>query len=471
MWYKVNGGGFMFNEEDKEKIHRALSDAPDWQTKSGFTGNKRKNVHTKVGKNKRRTAHLSNKQRKKLMALHQKVDDIFVSLSKITRKEEGKLTKKDMRKGKNVNEGAWGVHSNDTYVKYEKNCKAFVKWCMEKYSINSLDEIRPGMYVTFIEDMTRGIKVNGKQGETFEYSPKTIGSYISAIEKMVEGARENGHKNLVKLGSDNIRDKIDGFRENYSKKNYKRGKNVNGRLGYSLREAQTITKKAYELSPFYGAMYEVLTFAGPRLDELRGVKWRQLDLENNRIYLDDPNQTKGSRPRFIPIPEKTSAKLKELMDVAQPQNTDTRIWGSKLTEASLRKLTKHCCSEGKIGYSGIHDFRRSAVEYHMRELKKEYEKKGLTKADIVNRILDHVGVDDRLNPIVPKTVKNGYITITRKDGTTFRKAKREVVEGEFERKYRFEELITHRIDFLMNTLIAETLGHNRTDSTSPYKNG
>ncbi|HDR7220620.1 TPA: site-specific integrase [Bacillus cereus] len=246
---------------------------------------------------------------------------------------------------------------------------------------------------------------------------------------------------------------------------------MNGRLGYSLREAQTITKKAYELSPFYGAMYEVLTFAGPRLDELRGVKWRQLDLENNRIYLDDPNQTKGSRPRFIPIPEKTSAKLKELMDVAQPQNTDTRIWGSKLTEASLRKLTKHCCSEGKIGYSGIHDFRRSAVEYHMRELKKEYEKKGLTKADIVNRILDHVGVDDRLNPIVPKTVKNGYITITRKDGTTFRKAKREVVEGEFERKYRFEELITHRIDFLMNTLIAETLGHNRTDSTSPYKNG
>ncbi|MCC2425451.1 tyrosine-type recombinase/integrase [Bacillus wiedmannii] len=461
----------MFTEEEKEKTRRALSDKPNWETKSGFTGNRKKNVHKTVGKNKRRTGHLSNKQRKKLTALHNEVDKIFVSISHITKKEEGKLTKKDMRKGKNANQGAHGVHGNKTYEKYKSNCKTFVKWCYQNYNIQSLNDIRAGMYIEFVEDMTKGIKVNGKENETFDYSSKTIGSYISGIEKMTEGAKKNGFDKLEKLGSDNIREKINTFRENYSKKDYKRGKNVNGKLGYSLREAQVIAKKGNELSPYYGAMLEVLVYSGPRLDELRGVKWRQLDLENNRIYLDDPNQNKGGRPRFIPIEEKTSQKLKEIMDTVQPSNKDTRIWGSKITESGLRKLIKHCCAEGKVGYSAVHDFRRSAVEYHLKQLKKEYKKGNLTKEEVAQRILDHVGVDDRLNPMVQKKVENGYLTIKRKNGTTFRKKDWKPVPGEYERKYTMEKLMTHRIDFLMNTLVSEVLGHNRSSATSPYKNG
>lgn len=469
------GGGLMsfFTEEDKENIRRAMSERPDFKTKSGFTGNKRKNVNKTVGKNKRRTAHLTNKQRKKLTSLHKQVDNIFISISHISSKDqEDKLTKKDMYKGKNRNEGAYGVHSIKTFNKYKSMSKTFVKWCYQNYeNIEHVSDIKPGMYIQFIEDMVAGKKINGKEGETMEYSPKTVGAYISAVEKMCEASNQQEFERLGRLEADNIREKIDEFRSNYQKKEYKRGKNVDGRLGYTLREAQTVTKKAYELSPYYGAMFEVLTYSGPRIDELRDIKWRQLDLENNRIYLDDPGQTKGGRPRFVPIPEKTSQKLKELVDTAQPSNLDTRIWGSNLTEASIRKLAQHCCKEGKIGYSGIHDFRRSAVEYHMRQLKKDYEKGKLTREQIVQRILDHVGADERLNPIVPKKKRDGYRTVTLKDGTTKRISNWVDVPGEFERKYTFEKLNSRRIDFLMNTLIAETLGHNRSDSTSPYKNG
>lgn len=446
----------MFSNEEIEKIHRALSVEPNFETKSGFTGNKKKNVHIKIGQKRRKTDHLTNKERKKLASLHKKVDEIFISISHVSRKEEGKVTKKDMQKGKNRNEGAYGVHSNAGFEKYKKMSKTVVKYCFEKYGINSLNDIKPGMYISFIEDMTKGIKVNGKEGETFDYSPKTIANYITSVEKMCEGAKNADCERLAKLSADNVRDKVDSFRKKYSKKEYKRGKNVDGRLGYQLREAQTIAKKAHELSPYYGTMFDVLTYASPRVSELRKIKWRQLDLENNRIYLDDPNQTKGARPRFVPIPEKVSQRLQALKDVVNPSNLDSRIWGKNLSEGDVRNLAKHCCSEGKVGYSGIHDFRRAAVEYHQRELKKQYKKGTLTKEQLVDKILDQVSADPKLNPMVPQMKKvNGKWIET----------------GEMEPRYTKEKLMGRRIDFLMNSYIAQLLGHNRTDSTSPYKNG
>lgn len=462
-----------FNDEDKENIHRAMSGNPNFKTKSGFTGNKRTIAHKTVGKNKRRTAHLTNKERKKLNSIHKQVDTIFVSISHISSKDqEDKKTKKDMYKGKNRNEGAHGVHSINSFKKYKSMCKTFSKWCFEKYEqVQHVADVTPNMYIQFIEDMIAGKKINGKEGEMKDYSPKTIGAYISAIEKMCESSNQQEFERLGRLEADNIREKINTFRSNYQKKEYKRGKNVDGRLGYTLREAQTIAKQAHKLSPYYGTMFEVLTYSGPRIDELRDIKWRQLDLENNRIYLDDPGQTKGGRPRFVPIPEKTASKLQELVDTVDPSNKDTRIWGSNLTEASIRKLAQHCCKEGKIGYSGIHDFRRSAVEYHMRQLQKDYEKGKLSREQIVQKILNHVGIDERLNPIVPKKKRDGYITVTKKDGTTKRISNWVEIPGEFERKYTEEKLSSRRIDFLMNTLISETLGHSRSSATSPYKNG
>lgn len=446
---------FMFNNDEVTKIHRALSDQPNFETKSGFTGNKKgKNVKMKIGQKRRKTDHLSNKERKKLMSLQKKVDEIFVSISHVTKKSDDKLTKKDMQKGKNRNEGAFGVHSNAAFTKYKSMSKTVVKYCFEKYGIESLNDIKPGMYITFIEDMTQGKKVNGKEGETFNYSPKTIAAYITAVEKMAEGGKQNGCDRLTKLSAENVRKKVDSFRTNYDKKEYKRGKNVNGKLGYGLREAQTITKRAYELSPFYGTMYDVLTYSCPRMEELRKIKWRQLDLEHGRIYLDDPNQTKTNRPRFVPIPPKVVERLQSLKDVVNPSNLDSRIWGKNLSANDVRNLTKHCCSAGKIGYSGVHDFRRAAVEYHVRELKKDYKKGRVSKEDVVDRFMEHVMMNPKLNPMITRKVKvdGKWIEIT-------------------EPKYTKEKLMKRRIDFLINSVISQLLGHNRTSATSPYKNG
>lgn len=481
--------------EEMSKLERAFSDKPNYKTKTGFTGNKKRKDEKKdwvVGKKRRKTDHLTNKERKTLASLHKQVDDIFVAASFISHKSKDKVTKREMRKGKNNNLGVEGIHGEKTFEKYKSMSNTFVKYCLEHYEIKHIGEIKVGMFHDFMEDRMKNGKENGEK-----YSAKTINQYKSAILKMAQEANKAGKEfeNLERIADPNVEKKFNEMKVTYEVKygrdDYKRGKNHEGKLGYSLKEAQKIAKKANEMSAYHGAMYEVLTYASPRHEELLKIKWRQIDTENNRIYLDDPNQTKTARPRFIPIPKATSQKLQALMDSDYVKNPDTRVWGSRMTQDDVYNLTKHLCKEAHVGYGGIHDFRRSSVEYHQREIMKDYEKGKISKEDLANRFMAHVEFDPKLNPIEPKKEKvrdeNGkivYVPRLNKDGSPRytkigkpmmqakwdykRDAERKIIEGP---RYSKEEVMEWRIDKLVNSIVSQILGHNRTDATSPYKNG
>ena len=65
----------MFTPEELKKLEQAFSDRPNFKTHSGYTGNKKskaERAEMKIGNKRRRTDHLSNKERKQLVALRKK---------------------------------------------------------------------------------------------------------------------------------------------------------------------------------------------------------------------------------------------------------------------------------------------------------------------------------------------------------------------------------------------------------------
>jgi len=231
-------------------------------------------------------------------------------------------------------------------------------------------------------------------------------------------------------------------------------------------------KRAGEFSVYHQSMIEVLAYAGPRIDEFRRLKWKHVDFENNKIALYDPNMTKGARPRFVPIPAETSRKLKEIYNLGLHKSDSQRIWGSRMYEKDIRNFIKECARRGHVKYSAVHDFRRHAVSYHIKQI----EKQKLTKLQVAQGIMNHVSGDPRLNPIVvkqdPKRDKKGNIIYkTKKGGQRYpamepRMENGQVVTGP---KYTLTELMERRFDYLKNVYVAQILGHNRSDSTSTYK--
>lgn len=476
-----------FSMDELAKFERALGDQPNWETVSGYTGNKRKNRIRKISKKQRKTDHLSNKGRRELFQLQKQVDNIFISNSHIKHKSEEKDTKKEHKKGENNNAGANGIHSNNTYKKYKSVCNTFVKYCYEHYSIGHLSEIKPRMYLDWLRELAENPNI----------AAKTVSTYVSAVRKMAEGAEKMGktYERLTRLNEQSINKHVQHIKETYDvtyrKKDYKRGKNENGTLGYSYREAQKITKKAYNLSPYYGLLYDTFTHAGLRHEEALKTKWSQIDTENNRIYLTGDNHTKGNRARFVPIPSHLSEKFQALMESDLVQNPDTRIWGSRLTKNDVYALTKNFCREAHVGYGAVHDFRRAAVEYQTREIKRAVKSGSITRSDLQKHFIAHVSIDPKLNPIVVKKERerdeNGnivYLPVLDRngnqryhaDGRPRRRAKwvpKKDAEGRTvrDRKYTPEEIAEWRMDKLINSVVSQFLGHNRTDVVGVYRNG
>lgn len=447
------------NEKDIEQLQRAFSKSPNYKTKSGYSGNNKTAKERKEAKQKkkqltakqRKLDDLTRPERNKLWVLHDQVNDMFVKHSKVTRKTEGKETKIDFKQGLKA-EGIW---SSSSYESNLKKAKTFVKYCVTEHGIEELRDIRPGMLADFIR---YNISKNN--------SAKTISAYVTAAKKLGEFGGKEGLKRLKKLGASKS---VQELVPDYSAEEYRRGK----KDGYSITDVQVMSKKAGEhFSPLHKAAIEVLGYSGTRLDEFRKVKWNHLDFENNRIYLTDPGMTKGSRPRFVPVREETMQLLKEIKDLNLHSDDNERIWGSKMSEKQTRQFVKECARLGKRGYAAIHDFRRSTVKYWMREQEKEFKQNKLDKKGLVDKIMAHVGVDERLNPLIKvypakrdehgnimwKTVRKG-VRIPMEDKTQ---------EPTLTRKYVREDLMERRIDFLKNLHLSQILGHNRTDVTYIY---
>lgn len=450
------------NQEDREKLERAFSKNPNYKTGSGYTGNKKtisekrqlKNKKKVLTEKQRRLDELSRKQKRTYWKLQNELEQMFQNNSKVTRKREGKETKKDVKKGLKAD----GIWSNNTYKNYLTKSKTFLKFCVKNYGITRFGELKPSMVVDF---MQYHIDKNS--------SPKTMGGYRNAILKMAEFGQKEGIQRMAKLDSKTAHMLI----PEYNREEYRRGKQG----GYSVKDVQVMAKKAGEhFSPLHKVAIELFGFSGPRMDEFRKIKWRHLDFEYNRVYMAEQGMTKGNRPRYLEVPEKTMQQLKEIKDQNLYSDENERIWGSRMTENDVRNFIKECSRLGKRRYSGVHDFRRSCVEYNERKIAKEEKQlknRDAFKEKLVNQIMDAVGVDERLNPLIkvypPVLDENGkQVYKHRKNGSRyplFDKSK----PPEIKRKYIKEELIKKRIDYLKDVRISLLLGHNRPDISSVYR--
>ncbi|MDA1542659.1 hypothetical protein PDJ94_27490, partial [Bacillus cereus group sp. TH244-1LC] len=98
-------------DDELEKIQRAMSKNPGYRTSTGYTGNaKEKNkVKHKATAKQRRIDHLSRKQKRELWNVQNEFNKMWERNSNISRKEEGKITKKDVKDGVSA-EGVWSVN-------------------------------------------------------------------------------------------------------------------------------------------------------------------------------------------------------------------------------------------------------------------------------------------------------------------------------------------------------------------------
>lgn len=449
------------NEEELKKLQRAFEKNPNYKI-PGYTGNKKTVKERKMNKRKkkvltdkqRRMDGLSRKKKRTYWKLQNELDQMFQKNSKISKKEEGKETKADVKRGLKA-EGIW---SNNTYKNYLTKSKTFIKFCVDRYGITRFGELKPSMVVDF---MQQHVDKNS--------SSKTMGGYRNAILKMAEFGVKEGIQRMAKLDSATAHQMI----PQYSRDEYRRGK-TKGYVGYSIKDVQVMAKKAGEhYSPLHKAAVEVFGYSGPRMDEFRKIKWEHLDFKNNRIYMVEENMTKGNRPRFLEIRQETMNLLKEIKELNLHSDDRERIWGSRMTENDVRGFMKNCSRLGKRRYSGVHDFRRSMVEYKTREMEKGLRQGKLDKEKLVDLIMEHVGADPRLNPMIevkaPKLDKNGNRMFKKgRNGNyypIFDKTKPSILKP----KYTKEELMKRNIEHIKNVRISLLLGHFRPDISSVYK--
>lgn len=452
------------SEEEIKQIERAMSRKAGYKTSTGYTGNRKSVKERKQKRNKKRfysakqrqLDDMSRKQRNDFWSLQEELDAMFQENSEVSRKKDDKDTKADVKKGLKA-EGIWSV---STYENYFKKSKNFLKYCVKEHKVKKFGDIKPRMVVCFIE---KHIAANS--------SSKTISGYMSAIKKMSEFGVKEG---IVSMGN-LISTKAQKLTPEYSSDEYRRGK-ING---YSIKDVQVLAKKAEEnFSPLHRAAIEVFGFSGPRMDEFLKIKWNHLDFENNKIYLTDPNMTKGSRPRFVPANPKTMELLKQICDLNLHKDDNERIWGSRMDADDVRAFIKECARQGNTKYSGVHDYRRSCVQYHSRKMEKELKEGKLDKEKIVDLIMDHVSVDLGGRRIIkkkfPKRDKNGKIIYKRREDGKRTNHPIMVNKDEngnivMQHRYVKEELMEKRIDFIKNLYLSQILGHNRTDITAIYK--
>lgn len=369
--------------------------------------------------------------------------------------------------GKLFDEYIKTISTKKTYV---KRIKTFIKWNVINKGINRLGDIDEKSTTDFFQLLAANIGTSKDK-----YSTKTFDSYLDGVHKYfhavytapgdaktkIEGKSFGGRiKSAEGLKNREFRDELRGMSPNYSSADYKRGK----KDGYSSRDARVISKKSETLDIEKQLIVAILVMTGARNEELRNTTLDCFDKSNRNFRMLNPHMNKQNRPRVVvDVDEKLFdlvEKYKEVSDVVP----NTKIF-EKYTEDDVREIIRECCSAGKIGYSGVHDLRKSYLEIEEKKMMKSVLKGELNKEQIVDKIMNQVNIDERLNPLVPKTDWVSKYKKGKRAGY-----RRKIIKPiEMVRKFDKEELMKTNIENLVDLYIAEQLGHNKIDTNMEYR--
>ncbi|WP_419956561.1 tyrosine-type recombinase/integrase (plasmid) [Neobacillus niacini] len=406
--------------------------------------NHKKEKHKPTDK-QRKIEHLSKEQKKELRELQLQMGSMIQKNTHITaskNKDENTLTKQDMKKGNNMNQGVDGIHSVGYRSDILKVSNQFIKFCYEVHGIKELKHIKPRMAEEFCRE-----KMENK-----EWTARTLGTRVGHLKKIGESASKSGIKHFSRLVTQNT----ENLKQEYkaSKASRTRGKKANGD-GLSLREARVIAKHAGDLyGPMGRVMVDVLTEAGPRAQELMTLKWEHFDFANNTMSMTQKNMNKNGRPRIIEdLSPKTLQKLQDIYESGLFKNPKQTIFRSHFhSEKGVRKVIEEAAHSGRVANLAIHAFRNATKEYQTKNFKKElkkmqtqYGKRDGTKRFkemMAEKMLRYVGIDNKLNPVINKATG--------------------------ERKYTYEKLMNRRSDRVINDTVSQIFGHNRRNVLSEY---
>jgi len=403
-------------------------------------------------------AEFTGKQVKELNFLQQQVAESIQNSSFITpARQTERVTKKDLKKGRNGNLGIDGLIGEVTQKNTLKKGEELVKWAHRNFGIEHLRDLKPHMVQSYLDEKVD----NG------HWTPKTLKTYLSTLRKFAECN--------VRLGIESHKNLLNDYHEAVKKRHQDTGVKTRGRKAdgssMTLRDAQVLAKHAEKIgSPLESAMLRVLISGCPRADELLKIKFSDIDFENCKIDLTQKNLAKNGRPRHINIDEATTQQLKDLWDTGLFKNPRQNIFGSHFgSQDNVRAFVKDCARSGKVAYLGVHAFRNASKEFWTKEL----EKKGKTmdktafKEFLANKILDFVAADPQLNPMVPKkeakTDGNGKILRNPKGFRILQS-----VPGEFEPKFTYEKLLKDSPEKLIKSFLSQQFGHNRRNVIDQY---
>lgn len=422
------------------KLHQVINKTQQKRKKS--TGN------VKRTDKQRRIDHLDEQQQKNFEKLRLQLgrmilDNTFIE-SKRKKKNEDVMTKKDMQKSGNVKDGFLGIHSEKYLKDVLDTTNQFIKYCIETENIKNLRDIKPRMAEAYCRSKI----------ENAEWSFRTLQTKTGHLQKIAESASKRGLMKFKKLVNNNTLKLQEEFKpQGTRKENRKRNRKADGST-MTVREARVISKhmESGEYGIFGKATVDFLTESGLRAEEIMKLRWSDIDFDNNIIYLMRQNMTKTGRERIVmSVSDKTLKTLDEIRNVIGIKNGNQTVFRHIYKNAeNLRRSIKTAAKQGKVAYLGLHAFRSASKEYQKKQLEKT-RKKYITqygqkqgkveyKKFLVNRIMKHVSISGKLNPMM----NNGKL------------------------RYNEETLLNKRLDRLEHDVLTQNYGHNRRSVLSQY---
>lgn len=431
---------FGFTSEERSLLDRCTSK---------IENNKRKKESAKSRKeqsNKQRQMdHLTSKQRRTINNLRNEMMQYLLAnkVSNSNNKKEEKRTKESLKKGRNSNQGSYGIHSQGYLEDVMGTAATLIKFCVEKYDIQQLRQIKSSMVTAYIE---QGVFDKG-------WAYGTAGTYIGHIKKIGESCykKMNNYKKLV---TEPTMQMYKSTKPNGTElENRTRNRKKDGST-YTLREARIITRHLEkEFGPYGKALGNMLMEGGFRSEEIRKMKWKDIDADVKVVDLTRDNVTKNSRPRIVTsVSSDTINLLMNIKGYMGVKNDEERIFGRLFTSVkSVNNALERACRSGKVAYLGAHAFRSVSKEYQTKQLngiRKEFTKDfGGKYGDkeykkwLAKEILEHVGADPSLNKI-------------GKDGLP---------------RFTYEKLMKNMsIEKLEKMKISQNFGHNRLSVIRAY---